>query len=244
MKNYFNIVLILVFMLMIKPCAATEVVEDVIITNAGINGNNTSDLLLRLQKDVLSKHPQLVVLMIGTNDMLNLRNMLSVKQYEENYQKLITEIKKHSELVLMTIAPVNSDYILLRQGPKIYGKSGPQARVDSANIAIRKLAAKNKCKLIDINGILQACGGSGTDKESLFQNEANSGTTDGVHPTVNGYRVIGTAVYQAISLSYPKAKNIVCFGDSITFGYQMKGQGTTEGDSYPAVLKRMMNTLK
>jgi len=65
---------------------------------------------------------------------------------------------------------------------------------------------------------------------------------DGVHPTKAGYRIIATAVYQAIKTNYPEACNIICFGDSITFGCQMPGQGTTEGDSYPAILKRMMNS--
>lgn len=237
LRNSFTFILIL----LMKLSTAEGFSDKVIITNAGVNGNNTADLLLRLEKDVLSRKPQLVVLMIGTNDMLNLRNKISIKLYEENYQKLINEIKRHAVLILMTIPPVNSEYILLRQDAKIYGKSGPQARVDSANLVIRKLAIKNKCHLIDLYRILQSCGGSGIDKESLFQNEANSGITDGVHPTANGYRVIGTAVFQAISILEPKTMNIVCFGDSITFGYKMQGQGTTQGQSYPAVLNTLLN---
>lgn len=244
MQNNLKITLLFIFIVMMKPVVAIEVFPEVDVINAGVNGNNTDDLLLRLKKDVLSKDPQLVILMIGTNDMLNVRNMLAVDHYEKNYKQLITEIKKYSELILMTIPPVNSDYILLRQDPEIYGKPGPQARVDSANAVIRKLAADNNCGLIDINGIMEACGGSGNDKGSLFRNEVNSGTTDGVHPNVNGYRVMGTAVYQAVHVLYPEIRNIVCFGDSITFGYLMKGQGTAGGDSYPAVLKRMMNAGK
>jgi len=93
----------------------------------------------------------------------------------------------------------------------------------------------------DLNRVLEACGGSTTAMESLFQNEANSKINDGVHPTAIGYRVIGTAVYEAVSNVEPKAKNIVCFGDSITFGYKTKGQGTTSGEPYPAVLSRLYN---
>jgi lysophospholipase L1-like esterase len=215
--------------------------DKIVVTNAGYNGNNTADLLLRLDKDVLSKHPQLVVLMIGTNDMLNLRNMLSVKEYEENYQKLISLIKKHSKLILMTIPPVNSEYILKREDPKVYQNTSPQAKVDSANAVIRELAVKNKCHLVDLYKILQGCGGSTTDKASLFQNEANADINDGVHPTANGYLVIGTAVFQAVNLLEPKATSVVCFGDSITFGYKMQGQGTTQGQPYPAVLSRLLN---
>jgi len=232
---------ILTLVLLMKLTVVTKARDKIVVTNAGYNGNNTADLLLRLDKDVLSKSPHVVILMIGTNDMLNLRNMLSLKQYEENYQKLIILIKRHSKLLLMTIPPVYSEYIMARQNTKIYGDAGPQARVDSANTVIRHLAVKNRCHLIDINKILQACGGSTSNRESLFQNEANSNINDGVHPTANGYLVIGTAVFQAINIFEPKASNIVCFGDSITFGYKMQGGGTAEGQSYPAVLNRLLN---
>ncbi|MDQ7949655.1 MAG: SGNH/GDSL hydrolase family protein [Pedobacter sp.] len=211
------------------------------ITNAGYNGNNTEDLLKRLDKDVFAKDPQLVIMMIGTNDMLNERNRLSFAQYEKNYQELITLIKKKSKLMIMTIPPVNDEYIFARQDRKAYGESRPQSWVDSANRIIKKLAKKNKVKLIDLHQVLTACGGAGVDQESLFQNMANSGITDGVHPTKIGYRVIGTAVFQAIQYNMPGVESIVCFGDSITFGYQMTGMGTVKGDSYPAVLNRMMN---
>lgn len=215
--------------------------DSVKVYNAGYNGNNTADLLLRLDKDVLSKKPDVVILMIGTNDMLNQRNKLSIKQYRENYQQLITLIKKKAKLFMMTIPPVNTDYILARQDPKIYANVGPKALVDSANLIIKELAAKNKCTLIDLNRVLQACGGSTTDKESLFQNEANFNINDGVHPTANGYRVIGTAVFEVVNGLAPKATSVVCFGDSITFGYKMTGQGTVTGQPYPAVLNRLFN---
>jgi lysophospholipase L1-like esterase len=227
-----------------KLDAVAGINEKVIITNAGQNGNNTTELLARLDKDVLSKTPQLVVMMVGTNDMLNMRNKLSVKQYEENYQLLINKIKKHVDLIFMTIPPINTDYLLPREIGEIYGKTGLQGRVDSANAVIRKLAAKNKCHLIDLYNILQGCGGSNSDKESLFQNEANSKISDGVHPTANGYLVIGTVVYQTVNILKPKATNIVCFGDSITFGYKVQGQGTVIGQSYPAILNRILNAKK
>lgn len=240
--QWFKVVVTIIFFLsMLKTNAQTG---GVIMSNAGINGNNTEDLLKRLDKDVLSKKPDLVVLMIGTNDMLNVRNMLTLKQYEENYQKLIKQIKKKASLILMTIPPVNSEYILQRQNREIYAAASPSEKVDAANVLIRRLVKENKCKLIDLNEILQACGGSGVEKNSLFQNEANWNINDGVHPTVEGYRVIGTAVFQAINYLFPGCSNIVCFGDSITFGYKMNGQGTVNGDSYPAVVNRMINHPK
>jgi lysophospholipase L1-like esterase len=214
--------------------------DTIAVTNAGYNGNNTADLLQRLDHDVLSKKPEVVILMIGTNDMLNLRNKLTVKEYRKNYQQLISKIKKHARLFLMTIPPVNEPYILQREDPEVYKSCGPQALVDSANTVIKELAKKNSCPLIDIHAVLMGCGGSTTDRRSVFQNEGNSHIPDGVHPTANGYRIIGAVVFEAITAMCPGTTRIVCFGDSITFGYRMRGAGGVTGDSYPAVLYRMM----
>jgi lysophospholipase L1-like esterase len=231
--------LLIIFCMLMGMAAYSQ--NAVTITNAGHNGDNTVELLARLNKDVIAKKPQVVVLMVGTNDMLNLRNKLTVQEYKMQYQKLITAIKKDSKLFLMTIPPINAEYVLQRIDAKNYAPGGPQARVDSANAVIKELAIKNKCRLIDLNKILLACGGSTSDKESLFQNVSNFNVNDGVHPTANGYKVIGTAVYQAIINTEPKATHILCFGDSITFGFKMTGQGTITGDCYPAVLNRLFN---
>jgi lysophospholipase L1-like esterase len=109
--------------------------QQVTLFNTGVNGHNTADLLFRLDEDVLAKDPQLVLLMIGTNDMLNDNNILTYEAYEANYQQLITRIKPHATLVLMTIAPINEGYILERVKPSVYGNMSPQAKVDGAMIS-------------------------------------------------------------------------------------------------------------
>jgi lysophospholipase L1-like esterase len=242
MKKPISIIFLLSISLMLN---AQEIKTN--ITNAGYNGNNTADLLVRYEKDVLAKKPELVIMMIGTNDMLNLRNILTLAQYETNYQQLIDQIKKHSKLVLMTIPPIDHESLTSRIGSNLHGL-GPKARVDAANEVIKRLAKKNNCQLIDLNLVLTAAGGATAEKESIFQNVANGYAIDGVHPTKTGYLIIGATVYQAIIEGLPESnkrgavKSIVCFGDSITFGYKMVGQGTVKGDSYPAVLNRMLNT--
>src|SRR5258705_11574636 len=140
----------------------------------------------------------------------------------------------------MTIPPVYSPYIVMRKPELNLSETGPQDRIDAANTVIRRLSEKNKCILIDLSKIMIECGGANPDITSLFLNEANSGIADGVHLTVDGYRIIATAVYQTIHLLKPGAKKITCFGDSITNGYMMEGGGTTEGKFYPALLKKML----
>jgi lysophospholipase L1-like esterase len=241
MITYKSVALICLLMFVQHEVKSSTKTDSVTVVNAGINGNNTADLLGRVNKDVLRAAPDLVILMVGTNDMLNLRNRLSLVEYEKNYQELINIIKERSDLMLMTIPPVYSPYIIARQPDVGYRVNGPQSLVDSANRIIKKLVLKNKCRILDLCHVLEACGGAGPEKESLFQNETNSGINDGVHPTISGYRVIATAVYQAVNALKPRKKSIVCFGDSITYGYKMEGQGTTNGNSYPALLKKLIH---
>ena len=210
-----------------------------IVINAGINGHNTEDLLQRINRNVFSHQPQLVVMMVGTNDMLNNSNRLSLQEYEANYQMLIDAIVTRSVLIMMTIPPVNSSYIISRDPGFGNVSIGPGEKVQAANQIIRKLAHSNKCSLVDLHRLLLGCGGSDETNECLFRNEANTGISDGVHPTAAGYQVIATAVFQAIQAVMPQVEKIVCFGDSITFGYEVQGSGTNTGECYPGILQKI-----
>ena len=84
--------------------------------------------------------------------------------------------------------------------------------------------------------------GRATGAESLIRNKANSGVIDGAHLTVEGYRLLAVLVYQALLDHHMVGHTIVCFGDSITHGYPLPGMGTLEGDNYPAVLNRLLNS--
>lgn len=236
---------LLIMMQMGHSDAKAPIHEDTVhIFNAGYNGNNTADLLERMDKDVISHAPGLVVMMVGTNDMLNERNMLSIDSFSINYEHLIKLLKRKSALVLMTIPPVNSGYIAARDPKFAPHPDAPQKKVDAANALIRGLAKRYHCTLIDLDAVLTGGGGSGTNRESLFQNEANSGIADGVHPTYDGYRVIAAAVFQTIRLKWPDVHRVVCFGDSITFGYRMQGGGTSTGQCYPGILQAMFDHRK
>lgn len=218
------------------PAPAKGQEDGYTVINSGIGGNNTVDLLQRIDRDCLAHQPELTVLMIGTNDM-NSRKYVPLDQYRGNLATLIEKIQaKKSKVLLMTICPFIEEFLLTRHNREHYGTEGPSGRRAAVNKTIRELAAQYNTSLLDLGTLFDKAGKIGTGKDSLLQNVENSNKTDGVHPTVEGYRFIGLAVYDFIVYNRLPQQRIVCFGDSIT-----AGDGGVEKNSYPAVLKRLLS---
>lgn len=205
------------------------------IINAGIGGNNTTEMLARLEKDCLAHRPKLTILMAGTNDMNSVKHVPLV-QYEENMNQLARLIMKHgSKLLIMTILPVYEPYLLTRHPASFYQPEGVTVRRQQVNEVIKKVAKAHRAHLLDMGSRFEAIGKIGLDKDSLIQNEANANKTDGIHPTANGYRFIGLSVYDYITAQRLPTEKIVCFGDSIT-----KGDGSNNNNSYPGFLYKLL----
>lgn len=207
-----------------------------LVINSGIGGNNTKDLLKRIDKDCSGYKPDLTVLMIGTNDM-NSMKYIPRKEYEKNLRKIIGLIvKAKSQVLLMNILPNYEPYLLTRHPRKFYEPEGPSGRLAQVNKVIKKVASDKKVYFLDIHHIFKKAGNIGLDKNSLIQNEANSNKTDGVHPTPEGYRIMGMLVYAYIMNKKLPHNRIVCLGDSITHG-----DGSIDKESYPAYLKKLLS---
>jgi len=205
------------------------------IINAGVPGNNTADLLKRVEKDCLSHRPKLTILMAGTNDMNSVK-YIPLEQYRKNMISLIDSIKAiGSEVVLMTILPLYEPYLLTRHPAAFYQPEGIAERRKAVNKMIRSIAEEKKTHFLDLGRRFELIGKIGTDINSLIRNEANSGQTDGIHPTPNGYRFIGLTVYDYLADHDLPFSKIVCFGDSITCG-----DGSVDKESYPAYLSKLI----
>jgi lysophospholipase L1-like esterase len=205
------------------------------IVNAGIGGNNTADLLARIDRDCLAHRPDLTILMIGTNDMNSMKH-IPLPKYEQNLRELITRIRNSgSQVLLMTILPVYEPYLYTRHPQAFYAPEGHSERKRQVNETIRKAAEDFQQPLLDMHHIFEKAGNIGLEPDSLLSNEANTGKTDGVHPTSQGYRTMAVAVYEFIMQRQLPHNAVVCFGDSIT-----NGGGGVEGKSYPAYLKKLL----
>jgi lysophospholipase L1-like esterase len=212
------------------------------VINAGRGGDTTQDLLARLEDEVLAREPDLVVLLAGTNDRLNSKKALPLAKYAENLKELVRTITaRGTKLLLVTVPPVHEPYLVGRHGAAFYAEEGPGARIVAVNAVIHRVAREHRVPVVEYFAAVENAGGASEECGSLIRNVANSGSPDGVHPTDAGYRLLGNMVAEVIGRENLQGMGrIVCFGDSITRGVHVAGEGTATGDTFPAVLFRKL----
>ncbi|SKA31158.1 GDSL-like Lipase/Acylhydrolase family protein [Chitinophaga eiseniae] len=213
------------------------------VINKGVAGNSTADLLARVEKDVVALQPDLVVLMAGTNDMVNSHKLVPYGQYAAQYRQLVRRIRQAgARVVLMTSLPVDTGYLFQRHQRGLYD-TDPNRKIDSACAIVREIAVSEQVYCFDLHEVFVRHGEPDRAAASLIINAANTGREDGIHPTAAGYRLMAAQLYAYLKKHHLLRRHhrILCFGDSITYGAFMDGAGTDTGDTYPAALKRLLN---
>lgn len=205
------------------------------VINAGIGGNTTINMLKRIRKDCLNFKPDPTIVMAGTND-INSAKYVALSKYRINLEHLQDSIQASgSKILLMNMLPFYTPYLLTRHQASFYEPNGTIVRQAEVNRTVASIASEPQIPFLDIHHYFEKAGDIGLDKSSLIRNMENSGLTDGIHPTAEGYRLIAALVCQKLITDGLPHQRVVCFGDSIT-----KGDGGTKGKNYPAYLKRLL----
>ena len=77
--------------------------------NRGISGQTTSQMLLRFRQDVINLHPDVVVVLAGTNDIAGNTGPISIEDIEGNITSMAELARAHDiALVLSSVTPVNN----------------------------------------------------------------------------------------------------------------------------------------
>ncbi len=143
--------------------------------NLGISGNQTKDLVDRLQSDFIDIQPDLVSIHIGINDTWHRaadRNWLGNDIFEAQYRKVLTEIKEKTNAKILII-----EQFLLPVEDKLFFREDLNPKIDIT----RKLAREFADFYIPLDGLMaQAC----VEKDAYHWSE------DGVHPNDNGAKLI------------------------------------------------------
>jgi lysophospholipase L1-like esterase len=143
-----------------------------LVSNAGVPGNLTSDMLARENADVFSLKPELMFLLGGTND---LGRQVSQATTIANMRAIIVAARAKGITVFMMTVPPNA-------------YSGMAADINSLNAAIIHLANSYKIVYIDIHAVLSTTTGVYISKY----------TSDGLHFSDLGAQLVATTIYARI----------------------------------------------
>ena len=171
------------------------------VANAGVGGNTTADARARFERDVLARHPRIVVMQFGINDACmriykkppETACRVSLADYEENLRAMIGAARAHGiKVVLMTTNPLRwTDELRGYYGRAPYlpesvdGFESPF--LSHYNECVRRLAAELRVPLVDINAVfLGAARRSGQPVEHWL--------LDGMHPNDDGHQLVTDAL--------------------------------------------------
>lgn len=159
------------------------------LIGAGIGGNKVYDLFLRLESDVLEKKPDVVFIYVGVNDVWHKTTSgtgTDANKFEAFYQALINKIQANgAKVILCTPAVIGerTDFSNPQDGDMNH----------YANI-IRKIAAKNNVKLVDLRKAFLAY-----NKDHNPDNkESGILTTDRVHLNDVGNQLVADQMLAAL----------------------------------------------
>jgi lysophospholipase L1-like esterase len=150
--------------------------------NRGISGQTTPQMLVRFEQDVVHLHPEVVVILAGTNDVAGNTGPETPAMIEDNFRAM-TDIARRNgiRVVLASITPA------ARYPWRPGVESVPEIR--ELNGWLRQYAAQQHLVYLDYYSAM-------ADPDGAMKPGLSS---DGVHPTQAGYAVMAPLAEAAIA---------------------------------------------
>ena len=158
------------------------------VTNSGIGGNTSRDLLNRWERDVLNLNPDWVSIMIGINDVwrqfdspaLPNQHVLP-EEYAANLEEMVTRLQGKANVILMTpyyMEPNQEDAM--------------RRRMDEYGAIVRRVAERHGCLFVDLQAMF----------DRYFEVRHSSFVAwDRVHPNHTGAMLIANEVLRAVGFN-------------------------------------------
>ncbi|MBC7855112.1 MAG: Dabb family protein [Pirellulaceae bacterium] len=159
------------------------------VIGAGISGNKVPDLEKRLERDVLSKKPTVVVIYIGINDVWHsqMGKGTPTDAYEAGLKNLVREIKKAGARVILCTPTVI--------GEKTDGSNPLDKMLERYSNISRYVATSREIQLLDLRKAfldhLKEHNKANNDKEIL--------TGDTVHLNAEGNKFVAKQMLSALA---------------------------------------------
>lgn len=150
--------------------------------NRGISGQTTPQMVLRFQQDVIDLKPRVVVILAGINDIAGNTGPMTLEQTRDNIINMAQLAKANGiKVVLSSIIPAYD--FPWRPGME------PAEKVVALNKMLKAYCDKNKIVYLDYHTAMK-------DDRNGLKNELGY---DGVHPNLEGYKVMALLAEKAIA---------------------------------------------
>jgi len=159
------------------------------LIGAGIGGNKVYDLYLRMEEDVLSKSPDIVIIYVGVNDVWH-KSMFGTgtdaDKFEKFYRAIIKKLQAaNAKVIVVTPAAI---------GEKTDFSNTQDGELNKFCNIIRSIAKDLQLPVVDLRQQLLDY-----DKEHNTQNvDKGVLTTDGVHLNDTGNEFVAKAMWDKI----------------------------------------------
>jgi len=150
----------------------------------GISGDQTKDLVERLQDDFVDVAPDIVSILVGINDTWHHaenRDWIPNDVFEKRYRTILTAIKEKTNARIMMLEP-----FLIPVEDKVFFTEDLLPKT----LIIRRLAREFADVYVPTDGLLAA---------AYLGHEPTEFASDGVHPTPYGADFIGKIYAKSIS---------------------------------------------
>lgn len=153
------------------------------LVGRGISGQVTSQMLVRMRRDVLDLKPKFVAILAGTNDIAKNNGDISIENIYGNIVSMAEIAKLHGiKVAICSVLPVY-------QYPWRKEVKDPPAQIEKLNSMLKKYAEQNDCIYVDYYSQMA------DERKGLPPDLAK----DGVHPTAKGYAIMEKILLETLS---------------------------------------------
>lgn len=136
------------------------------ILNKGVSGNNSDDLLKRIETDLLAHSPEIVFILIGTNDLAQgFSDAETISNVKNIVEKISSQLNK-CKIYLTSILPTRNNELR------------PNERIKQLNKKLEKTAVKLNVGYLNLYPLFK-------DEEDQLRKEF---TDDGLHLNESAYK--------------------------------------------------------
>ena len=156
---------------------------------AGISGHKSNNMLARLERDVISKKPQIMTLSCGVNDVWHGARGVKLEDYKKNIREIVEKAQAAGIRVYIMTST------MIYENPNHEGNQ----KLAAYNQFLRELAAEKNLPLIDLNAAMQK---AVAEMKAKYPGvNGNFLTTDGVHMAPRGNMMMAKEILKAFRLN-------------------------------------------